>query len=149
MEQIASGAGAGAWVTLAAGIANLIIFILALRYGERSINRFDWACIALVAAMLLLWTQYHNPNITILFAVTIFITGLLPTIRKASRQPNEETATEYAMAGLKFFLALFALQSFTFATAFYPLSLAVINTAFWVYLLVARVRFKPVKKRQA
>jgi len=148
-EQTISGAGAGAWVTLTAGFANFFIFLLALRFGERTITRFDWVCIALVVGMLLFWTRFQDPAITVLFATTIFVLGLLPTIRKAAKNPHEETATEYAMASIKFFLALFALQTFTFATAFYPLSIAVVNGAFWMYLLIARHRYgprKPIKK---
>ena len=148
-EQTVAGAGAGAWVTLTAGFANFVIFLLALRHGERTITRFDWLCIALVSGMLLFWTQFQDPNATVLFASTVFLLGLLPTIRKAMRNPHEETAIEYAMAAIKFFLALFALESFTFSTAFYPLSLVIANGAFWMYLLIARHRYGPRKARKA
>jgi len=147
-EQFESGAGAGAWVTGAAGIANFIIFVLALRYGERNITRFDWLCLGLVATMLIFWSQVSDPLLVVVIAISIYLAGLFPTIRKASQKAHEETALTYGLNGFKFLLAFFALQTVTVVTALYPLTLFIVNTLFTLYLLKARQQQVRVKRKR-
>lgn len=137
-EQLIGGAGPGAWVTGGAAAANIVIFILALRFGERSIARLDWLCIALVGVMLTFWFQIDDPTISVVLAVIISALGLLPTIIKSTRNAHEETALTFALNGIKFLLSLTALTTVTVATALYPLALFVMNTGFAIYLIVAR-----------
>jgi len=147
-EQMESGAGPGAWVTGVAGLANLAIFVLALRYGERNITRFDWLCLGLVAVMLAFWSTISDPTLIVVIAVSIYLAGLFPTIRKVSKKANEETALTYGLNGFKFLLAFFALQSVTIATALYPLTLFIVNGSFVVYLLWARQQQGKTKRRK-
>ncbi|MAU34178.1 hypothetical protein CL689_05890 [Candidatus Saccharibacteria bacterium] len=137
-EQLAGGAGPGAWVTAAAAVANLFIFGLALRLGERTVTRFDWVCLALVGVLLLTWALIADPVIVVFLAITIFLLGLFPTLRKSATQAHEETASTYALNGFKFFLALLALNTITVTTALYPLVLFLVNCGFALYLVVAR-----------
>ncbi len=147
-EQMESGAGPGAWVTGVAGLANLAIFVLALRYGERNITRFDWLCLGLVAVMLAFWSTISDPTLIVVIAVSIYLAGLFPTIRKVSKKANEETALTYGLNGFKFLLAFFALQSVTIATALYPLTLFIVNGSFVAYLLWARQQQGKTKRRK-
>lgn len=147
LEQSLNGAGPGAWVTCGAAIANFVIFLLALRQGERHVTRFDWVCLALVLGLLVSWSNITDPNLAVLLAIVIFITGFIPTLRKASKNAHEETALTFGLNGLKFFLALLALEVVTITTALYPLTLFVVNSAFALYLLIARRRQGAPKKR--
>lgn len=143
MTQVTNGAGPGAWVTGSAALANMVIFILSLRFGERSINRLDWVTLILVTLLLGLWVQVSDPTAAIVLAVVISALGLLPTILKASRNAHEETALTFALNGTKFLLAMTALSTVTVVTALYPLSLFVMNMGFALYLVVARRRQGP------
>lgn len=150
LEQVGAGAGPGAWVTGSAALGTLLIFFLALRFGERNITRFDWACLGLVGVMLLAWIQIDNPVISVGLAVFISFIGLLPTIVKASRYPHEETATTFLLNGVKFTLSVMALSSLTLATALYPVSLFVMNVGFALYLIFLRqyTRLHPITRRR-
>ena len=149
-QQIAAGAQEGAWVTLGAGFGAGLIFLLSLHYGERSVTRLDWASFGLIALMLLWWSQSGDPTLSVIIVIVIYLAGFMPTLRKASKNAFEETATSYALNGVKFLLSFIALGSITFVTAAYPLMLFVVNISFAVYLVMMRRYHKkpPVPKRQ-
>lgn len=138
IQQLTHDAGPGAWVTGVAAVANLIIFILSFTHGVRTINRLDWFCLIVSIIIMALWLQNGNDELTVVLASAIFVVGFIPTFRKAYTQPHQETITTFALNSLKFFLAVFALNSLTVVTGFYPLVLAITNGAFVVYLLVRR-----------
>jgi len=141
-QQLHDGAGPGAWVTGVAAIANFAIFISSFRYGERNITRFDWVCGALAAIAIVIWLYSPNGAISTILACLVFIIGLIPTFRKSLYHANEETVVTFALNGLKFLVALFALQSFSVGTALYPLVLFVINILFASFLIVRSYRLK-------
>jgi len=143
IEQYSHDAGAGAWVTGVAALANIIIFLLSFKYGERSITRLDWLCLAIAIPAIGLWVQQIDSAITIILACAIFIIGFIPTFRKSFRKPHEETVITFGLNGTKFFIALFALSSFTITTALYPFVLGFMNIFFVAFLLARR---KIVKK---
>lgn len=142
VQQLINGAGPGAWVTGLAAIANLCIFFLSFHYGERNVTKFDWLCLGLVGVAFSYWIFTADITGTIISAIVIFILGLLPTIRKSFRRASEETATTFALNGVKFLLAFFALDAVTFVTGVYPLTLFVANLGFALYLVFLR-KFVP------
>jgi hypothetical protein len=144
-EQMVAGAGPGAWVTGGAAIANLLIAGLALFKGERSITYLDWLCLALTAVLLLSWQSIDDPSIAVLLAIAIFMIGFIPTLRKSARSAHEETATTFALNGIKFFLAVAALSTISVATVVYPLVLGTVNISFAIYLVWAR-RYQTKKR---
>ncbi|MBC7459674.1 hypothetical protein H7200_03115 [Candidatus Saccharibacteria bacterium] len=139
-EQINNGAGEGAWVTGTAAVANILIFILSLKYGEKRITKLDVFCLVSAIAILVFWLQTADTVPAIILACVIFIVGFIPTITKAWRRSQEETTVTFALNGLKFFIALFALQSFTIVTALYPIVLMVLNGGFALFLVVRRIK---------
>lgn len=138
IQQSINEAGPGAWVTGVAAAANIFIFLLALRYGERSMAVLDWVCLTVAAAIVGLWLLHSDATITVSLACVIFIIGLLPTLRKSYYKPHEEAVATFGLNSLKFFLALFALQSLTVVTGLYPLTLGIANGFIVIFLIVRR-----------
>ncbi len=139
-EQLAAGAGPGAWVTGAASIANVAIAGLALFKGERTITHLDWLCLALTSVLLFSWQTIEDPSIAVVLAVIIFMIGFVPTLRKSVTRAHEETATTFALNGIKFLLAIAALSTLSVATVLYPLVLGIANLGFALYLIFMRRR---------
>ena len=54
--------------------------------------------------------------------------------------PYSEPAFTYALSGLKFLIALFALQEVSMVTVLYPASLVIANGAFVLLLVIQRKR---------
>lgn len=143
-QQIASGAGPGAWVTAVAAGANMLIFLVSLKYGERNITRFDWICLGLALIAVMFWLASPHPVLSVMLASSVFIIGLIPTFRKSLISAHEETAITFALNALKFLVAIFALESLTLTTLLYPLVLVIANGFFAVFLFTrqASVRRK-------
>lgn len=146
-QQLAADAGPGAWVTGSAALANLIIFALSFKYGERRVMLIDWFSLVAAVFVLVFWYQTSDAVLSVILACSISLLGFAPTIRKAWKGAHEETALTYALNSLKFLIALFALQTVNIVTALYPALLFVTNAGFAVYLLVRRARYSTIKHK--
>ena len=64
--------------------------------------------------------------------------GFVPTFRKSYSRPFEETAVTYAISGLKFVVAILALENLSLVTWLYPASLVLMNGLFVGMVLTRR-----------
>lgn len=136
--QISDKGGAGAYITGVTAAISFLIFLLALLKGEKEITRSDWLSLAGAAAALLLWFLTNDPLLAIVLITAVDFLGFVPTIRKSIRKPHEETLISYVLAGLKFILAIIALENYSIVTVLYPASLVFANLLFVVLLLSRR-----------
>jgi hypothetical protein len=136
--QIADHAGPGAWITLFSACACMLIAVLAIHFGEKNITRGDM--ISFVAALMTipLWLVTKTPLYSMILVTLIDGLAFYPTIRKSWHKPQEETVSAYAMAGIKFFLSLLALENYTVITTLYPVLLVFLNAGFVIFLLARR-----------
>jgi len=140
--QVFDNGGPGAWVTGFTAIISFVIFILALKKGEKDVTSSDkWSLIGAGMA-LILWYLTNNPLASIILITIIDALGFYPTIRKSYHKPTEETLVTYLLSGLKFGVAIFALQNYSMVTYLYPASLVVMNLGFVVMLMVRRKQHK-------
>ena len=139
--QLSEGAGAGAWIGAFTASVSFFIAIYALRRGEKNITLIDWASFFGAVLAIAFWVITKEPLTAIILIVLIDALGFVPTFRKSYSKPYEETLISYFLNGTKFIPALFALESFSLATALYPAYLIVANYSF-VAMLVARRRVK-------
>ncbi|MDP3741573.1 MAG: hypothetical protein Q8R08_04610 [bacterium] len=136
--QVVKGGGPGAWVTGFTAFACLIIFFLALSKGSREFRKWDWVFLLSAFLSLLLWWFTRDPTLSV---ILITITDALasgPTILKGYYKPFEEGVSLFALAFLKFILALFALENYTLATWLYPASLVLTNGVITLVILTRR-----------
>lgn len=137
--QISDDGGAGAYITLVTAFVSFVIFSLALFKGEKDITRSDWLSLGGAAAALLLWFFTSNPLSAVILITLVDFLGFVPTIRKSIHKPHEETLISYVLAGLKFILAIIALDNYSAVTVLYPASLVFANLLF-VLLLISKRR---------
>ncbi|MDN5274675.1 MAG: hypothetical protein JWP06_576 [Candidatus Saccharibacteria bacterium] len=137
-QQLTHDAGPGAWVTGAAAVANFCVFLFSFKYGERTVTRFDQACLVLAGVSITSLIYNMGSDLSVILASTTFIIGFGPTLYKSFRKPLEETAATFGLNSIKFLIALFALSSFTITTAVYPTVLFIVNAFFAVFLFVRR-----------
>lgn len=136
--QVSEGAGPGAWVTGFTACVSFFIFITALRTGEKDISKSDWLSLIGAGVAMLLWWATSDPLIAVILITLIDALGFFPTFRKSYHKPYEETAITFAISGLKFIVAIFALENLTPVTWLYPASLVLMNGIFVVMLLIRR-----------
>jgi len=136
--QLSAGAGPGAWVTATTAAISFIIFWLSLTRGEKDITKSDKIFLGASFFAIIPWLLTKDPLISIILVTVIDFLGFLPTIRKSIKKPYEETLIHYVFAGLKFLLAIIALDNYTLVTWLYPASLVLANWLFIVLLVVQR-----------
>lgn len=136
--QVSEGAGPGAWVTGFTACVSFFIFVTALRTGEKDIAKSDWLSLVGAGVAMLLWWATSDPLIAVILITLIDALGFFPTFRKSYHKPYEETAITFAISGLKFVIAIIALENLTPTTWLYPASLVLMNGIFVVMLLIRR-----------
>ena|SRR3989344_5291221 len=140
--QITEGGGAGAWVTGVTALCSFCFALVGLGASSRVlIAKSDW--IFFIGALLTIpiWYFSGNPLWSVIIITIIDAVAFAPTFRKAFLNPETENGWTYTLSGLKFVVALFALESFTWTTALYPASLVIANLIF-VAMLVWRKQTK-------
>jgi hypothetical protein len=140
--QISDHGGAGSWITAINSGMCFIIFLLSLRYGERTIARSDWITFICALCAIPLWLITKTPLYSMILVTCIDMLGFFPTFRKSWDKPEEETIKAYALASLMYAFGIIALTRYTVITTLYPASLVVTNTIFVLYVLWRRWRIK-------
>lgn len=136
--QLHDNGGAGAWVTGVTAAISFLIFFLAINRGEKNVTRSDKINLAAALLAIVLWLLIGDPLFSVILITIIDFLGFLPTIRKSWHKPHEETLIHYVLAGLKFVLAIMALETYTITTWLYPASLVAANLFFVIMLITRR-----------
>lgn len=141
--QLSGNGGPGAYVTGLTAAVSCVIFALAIKKGEKNITTSDRLSLLGAAAALALWFFTSSPVWSVILITVVDFLGFLPTIRKSYHKPHQETLISYVLAGLKFVLAIIALENYILVTWLYPASLVAANLFFVCMLLVRRKRLVP------
>ena len=124
---------ASVWVLASVSGTCLFIAVLSIWFGEKRIARTDW--IAFIGALIAMPLWYFSKDPVAVFCLLIFIdtASYYPTIRKTWSDPWGEPIGSYFWAGLRYFLALFAVPDPNFANLLYPLFLMCGDWGFVIY----------------
>ena len=136
--QMTSGAGPGAWVSAAYTISCLIVFVFALRKGEKNIIFLDWLSLVVAGISLFFWYLTNSPLLTVIIITIIDCVGYIPTIRKSYHAPYEENTSLYFWSGMSYVIALFAMNAYSVITILNPIVLVIANMLFVTMLLWRR-----------
>ena len=136
--QVTEHAGAGAWFTGYSSVMCFVTFLLAYWKGEKRITKFDWGSLIVAGIALLLWSVTHDPIGAVILVTLTDACGYLPTFRKSFVRPYEESAVMFSIGILQYALAISALQTKNFATAFYPIVCLLMNAALVGMIVVRR-----------
>jgi len=137
--QFTGGGGAGTFVTLAASLMCLTVFVLGyLKHGKKEITKIDTLFFVLAFISLGLWLIAKQPIISAILVTATDLLGFAPTIRKSWNKPHAETFSFYFLNSLRFVLAVIALRQYTIVTALYPISWIFGNGLFALFLLLRK-----------
>jgi hypothetical protein len=120
-----AGAGNTILVPLCNAFGTTLIALLSLRYGEGGWTTLDKACLLASGISLFLWWMTGNPVVALTINILIDAIGAVPTIMKAYRDPVHESKSAWSVWLVAYSLNLFAVESWTYAIAVYPLYLLV------------------------
>ncbi len=134
------GAGNTIWLPVCGGIAQFIIALLSLKYGEGGWSRFDRMCVLGVSISLVLWWQFNVPFITLLLNIVIDFLGALPTIKKSFLEPEKENLLTWSLYFVASLLNLLAIEHWNLKILAFPLYIFYVNATIVIFLL--RPKFK-------
>ena len=143
VAQLFEGGGPGAWVTLVGVVANLMVAVLSIWYGEKHITKSDWTIFTGALLAIVLWRMTSNPLLAVAIATIANTLGLVPTFRKAYMKPFEESISIWSLDVLRFGLAIPALSAITFTTVLFPIDVVIINSALAIMILIRRRTVSP------
>jgi len=136
--QIQNGAGYGAYVTLMEFSWCVIAFLLALKYGEKNITKFDTSCLILALLWLALYLGFKTAVISTVLIILVDILAIIPTYRKSFHKPDEETIVIYIMSFVIYIFAIGWLSIYSFSTYWYPLSIMIADLCLVAFILIRR-----------
>lgn len=136
--QIASGAGAGAWVSGCGTLVQASITVLSLAYGEKTITRGDWISLMAALSALPLWALTKNPLWSVIIVTLIDASAYYPTLRKSFSKPDEEPAAPYIISNIKHGFTLLALGSYSLTTTLYFIVMLLMNGLTAAFVLARR-----------
>lgn len=137
--QITHHAGAGSFVTLAAGTMCLTVLFLSLKNGRKNIVFSDTVVFVLTIITIIFWLFAKQPLLAMGLACLADLLAFIPTVRKSWHKPYSERLSLFGLNALRFGIAVFALEQFTLITATWPIMWAACNGLF-AWMLVARRR---------
>jgi hypothetical protein len=142
--QIKGGAGSAIWVTIAAGLLCIGVVILSLRNGKKDITTSDTVVAILSLIAIGFWLIADQPAISITLVIVADMLAFIPTVRKSWNKPHSETLSLYVTNALRFFLALAAVENYTYLSTSWILAWAIGNALFSIMLAI---RQKQVRDR--
>jgi len=105
-------------------IGNIIISILAWRYGEKTWTKLDIASIVVSIASLVVWFITNNALIALIMIVAIDTAGYFPTIQNILKNPRSENRTAWMLFGIGALFNMVTLLiagDFKFGVVLFPL----------------------------
>ena len=138
LVQQSQGGGPGSWVSGFTSVVCFVIGGLTLAKHRWRFSWFDWFCLGAGFLVYAFYLLAKDPTQSALLATGTDVLGYGSTIRKGWIEPHKDSATSFALNGVKFVPALFALESYSVATWLYPATLVAVNGAVALMLLVRR-----------
>ena len=133
----ATGGGTSIWVPLSYVVGPIVTLGFALRYGEGGWSRFDGLCLLGAVLSFGLWLASGSPFAALLTSIAIDAFGVVPTARKAWRDPDSEDPLAWSLFLLANSLNLAAVPTWTLEVALLPIY-------FWVGSLCVAI---PIVRR--
>lgn len=137
--QLSEGAGWGTVPTFIAAAAGFLIFFLTLRQEQRAtITKSDTFFFIMSLIAVVLWIIVDQPLLSVIILSCVDILAFIPTFRKSWSKPDQETVSSYAINSLRFTLGTIAVEKYSFVTILYPLSQALADGVFSLFLIIRR-----------
>ncbi len=133
--QILKGGGAGAIPVAVSEACTCIIFLFALRYGFKDIQRRDTYALIIALLGLIPWALTKDPTISVVIVVCIDAVAFVPALRKTWHHPKSETPLLYSMNVLRHILILFSLGSYNIATTSHSIVMIVLNSMMTFFIV--------------
>jgi hypothetical protein len=135
-SQLAKGATHSLWLPGIQSFFNLVIFLLAIKFGVGGFTRRDSIALAAAALGLLLWYFTKEAAVALFIVIAVDAVGMVLTVIKSYEDPGSETIASWYLFAASGLVAAFAVGEFNLILLAYPLyivfaNLAVVAAIYW------------------
>lgn len=113
------------WLPIGYFVGPLLVAILSFRYGYSTWTKIDKVCLIVAILSLIPWLLSQDATWTLIINVLIDMSGALPTIVKAYREPETEDMTAWWIFFIANTLQVIAISYWNIA-AIYPIYLFIL-----------------------
>lgn len=133
----ALGARETIFLPLAAAIVYTLIAFLSVTHGagEMRLSRMQWLALLASLGALGVWYASGAPLIALIAEMGAETFALIPTAYKAWLEPESEDVLAWGLATFASFINIFAVTTWTFALAAYPLYVFLTNLPIFFIIL--------------
>jgi len=135
--QFNEGAGGGSWLLINTTFFNIIITIFAFKNGMIYADKKDYIVLGFCLACIPLYFYFNLPLYTALVITIIDSVSFIPTIRKAFKDPNGDSAIFQFLMVVAYSCSLLAMDTYTVTTCVFPIAMVImhgITCAFLTFL---------------
>jgi hypothetical protein len=140
--QIKGGAGPAVWVTAAAGVLCSGVVLLSLKNGKKDITKSDTVAATFSLLAIVFWLIAQQPVVSITLVILADLLAFIPTVRKSYNHPHTETLSLYVTNALRFILAFFAVEQYTYLSTSWIVAWVIGNTVLSLLIIVRRKQLK-------
>jgi hypothetical protein len=140
--EVTQGVGLESLMTLAVGVGPLLVVIASFLDARAyyRLTRFDAVCAGLSVAALVAWGVTGTGDVAIVFSILADFFGLVPTLRKARREPESESASAFLASGCGAVITLLTVSVWSFANVGFPLYILAADSTLSTLILAPRYR---------
>jgi uncharacterized membrane protein HdeD (DUF308 family) len=126
---LSSGVGWAALPVLMSGVMPFMVFTASLfvKKAYWKLSPFDYFCGVLSALALILWFVTQNSSLAIVFAIGSDAAAAIPTVTKALRYPETESAWPFTVGIFNAATSFTVAQFWSFTELAFPIYLLAIN----------------------
>jgi hypothetical protein len=133
--------------TFMAGFGPFLVFLASFvnKKSYWKLGKVDYLCGVFSILALILWYITKEANVAIVFTILSDLTAGLPTLIKAWREPESETAAPFITGLFSTLTTFFAITMWQFAELAFPIYLILFNIV--IICTIKRDAFTKVSKR--
>lgn len=140
LAQFSVGGGPSSWALAFVAATCLFVAGLAFFIGDRDYKKSDWVALVTCILAIPLWQATDNVLVALIIVMAIDGFSYYPTLRKSYTKPESEPPISYGLAGLRYFLLLFAVPDPTWESLMYPFYLMVLDWGAALFIVIRRAQ---------
>jgi hypothetical protein len=134
LSQRADGASWSLLMTATQAILTVLVFLLAVRYGEGGMGAVDLSLMALAGGGVVGWIIAGQPVVALGCVIVADLIAFAMMVPKVHRDPDSETLATYALASLGGALAAGAVDTPDLSMLLYPAYYCLVNGAAAIFI---------------
>lgn len=143
-------AGARIETTLLAPLAGfidpLVIFLLSLRYGEKSWSRLETYCVATCLATIAVWQSLESALYGLIGACIADSMGTIPQIKKVFKEPGDEPWFPWVAFSVGSAINFLAIQNWEIEQYLYPTFMTIASSFIAIPVALYHIK-ESIRKR--